>query len=134
MIHDTREGGSKESPRHLLHLVDHIGHLQEVALRAVELHVPTTRPGDIRRVPGLERGDQFGQELASTKKRILDLVRFDSRLLGVGITLLLHDLIDLGRQRGRIPHHQFRLARRVGPAHQPPRGGRRQGRGCPGPL
>ena len=65
-------------------------------MRAVELHVPPARPGDIRRVPRGERRDQFGQELASPQPHILDLVRFDPRLLGVGITLLLHDRVDLG--------------------------------------
>ena len=87
---------------------------------------------DIRRVPRLERRDQLGQELAGTNDGIVDLALLDPGLLGIGITLLLEELIHLRRQGGGAPHDQFFIARRVGPAHQPPGRRRRQGSSRPG--
>src|SRR5262245_58268738 len=104
-----------------------------MTLRAVEMRVSTAHPSDVRRVASLERRYQFGQELASTNNRILDLILFDASLPGVGVALLLHDLIDLRGQGGTIPYHQFALTCCVRTAHQPPRCCRRQGSGCPSP-
>src|SRR5262245_12925844 len=104
-----------------------------MALRAVEMSVSTAHPSDVRRVASLERRHQFGQELASTNNRILDLILFDASLLGVGVALLLHDLINLRCQGSRIPYYQFALTCCVSTAYQPPRCRCRQGRGCPSP-
>src|SRR5262249_1698787 len=68
----------------------------------------------------------LGQDLRRTNNGIIDLVFFDASLLGIGIALILHNLIDLRCQGGGIPHHQFCLARRMGSAHQPPGCSRRQ--------
>ena len=104
-------------------------------MRAVELHVSATQPRDIGRVPGFERRHQLGNELGTTDDLIIDLAFLDPRLLGVGIALLLHDLVDLRGQRGWIPYDELRLASRMGSAHQPPGCcGCQDGRGLPGRL
>ena len=59
LVHDGVEGDGKETARHLLHLLDDVGHLQEVSLGAIERHQGAPVPGDIRRVPRLQRRDQL---------------------------------------------------------------------------
>ena len=43
LVHDVSEEEWKETTRHFLHLLKHVGHLQEVSLRAIQLYVPRRR-------------------------------------------------------------------------------------------
>src|SRR5215470_14627895 len=131
-MHDARERNWEQPALLLLHLVDQIGHVQEVALGAVELRVPADEPGDVRRVAGLERGHHLGRELGTPDDLVVDLAFLDARLLSVGVALLLHDLVDLRSEGGGVPHDQLGLARGVGPPREPPGCGcRHDGGGLP---
>ena len=91
----------KNPPACLLQLLDEVGHLQKMALGAIERHLGAAEPGDIRRDPRLKRRDHLRQPLAGAHLHVFELVLLDPRLLGVGVTLLLEELIHLRRQ-GRL--------------------------------
>src|SRR5262249_50649407 len=105
---------------------------EQGAWGAIERCDPRVEPGHVRGVPRLQRCDQFGQDLRRTNNGIVDLASLDARLLGIGVTLLLHDLVYLRRQGSRVPHHQLRLPCGVCPPYQPPRRRRGQQHRRPG--
>jgi hypothetical protein len=117
LVHNCSAGGIEETTRHLLHLLDDVGHLQEMALAAIERDLTTAVSGNIRWDPCLQRRDRLRSNLASADLDVLELVFLDPSLLGVGVTLVLEELIHLRRQSDGAPYNQFLAAGRVGPAH-----------------
>ena len=69
LVHDGPEGDLEETTWHLLHLLDDVGHLDQVALGAIERHLGLAVAGDIRRDPRLQRRDHLRQPLSSADLR-----------------------------------------------------------------